>query len=64
MQINDTAIEIINNNSIVFENTIQKSHNDGIKVICQPQRESEKAYPLIQNNYIEASTHNGIVCEG
>jgi len=34
MQINNVAIEIINNGSVIFENTIQKSHIDGIYVKC------------------------------
>ena len=66
MQINETAIEVINNSSLMFANTIQKSHNDGIKALCTGDRFHEKEWskPIIQNNYIEASTHNGIVCEG
>jgi hypothetical protein len=62
MQINDIGIVLLNNKSIVFENTIQKSHEDGIKIICNSRH--HPACPLIQQNYIEASTHNGIVCEG
>mmetsp|Transcript_11521 Transcript_11521/g.19489 ORF Transcript_11521/g.19489 Transcript_11521/m.19489 type:complete len:135 (+) Transcript_11521:202-606(+) len=62
MQINDVGIKIINNKSIIFENTIQKSHDDGIKIICNSR--TDPSCPLIQKNYIEASTHNGIVCEG
>ena len=62
MQINGVGIEILNNKSIVFENTIQKCHDDGIAV--RGTSESHLAQPTIQKNYIEASTHNGIVCEG
>jgi len=64
MQINDTAMTLINNSSMVFENTIQKSHKDGIVCICNSSVSSHTCKPLIQKNYIEASTHNGIVCEG
>lgn len=45
MQINHVAIELINNKSIVFENTIQKSHDDGIKIVCN--NEMYSACPLI-----------------
>lgn len=62
MQISHMAVEIINNKSIVFENTIQKCHEDGIRVTCNSEQMS--ACPLIQKNYIEASTQNGIVCRG
>ena len=62
MQINVLAIEILNNRSIIFENTIQKCHDDGIKVIGNS--DTHTAAPIIQKNYIEASTHNGIVVEG
>ena len=62
MQINDVGILLFNNKSIIFENTIMKSHDDGIKIICNSKL--DPACPLIQQNYIEASTHNGIVCEG
>ena len=53
---------LLNNKSIVFENTIQKCHDDGIKIIGNS--ETQMAAPTIQKNYIEASTHNGIVIEG
>ena len=61
-QICTRGIDIINNKSIVFGNKIQKSHDDGISVICNS--DIDAACPLIQRNFIEACTHNGIVCEG
>ena len=62
MQINDVAIELLNNGSVVYENIIQKSHLNGIQVKCD--NDNNPCCPIIQKNYIEASTHNGIVCEG
>ena len=62
MQINDLGIQLINNKSIVFENTIQKCHEDGIRVTNT--HDKHPCCPLIMKNYIESSTHNGIVCEG
>ena len=62
MQINDCAIEIINNDSIIFENTVQKSTDNGILILCD--NPNTPCQPTIQKNYIEASTHNGIVCQG
>lgn len=56
------GIDIINNKSILFGNKIAKSHDDGISVICNS--DTDAACPLIQRNFIEACTHNGIVCEG
>lgn len=37
MQINEIGILILNNDSIVFENTIQQSHSDGIKIKCDKE---------------------------
>ena len=34
MQINESAIELINNRSVLYANTIQKSHHDGVKCVC------------------------------
>lgn len=62
MQVNDVGVKLVNNKSVVFENTIQKSHDDGIKILCDSR--SDPACPLVQQNYVEASTHNGIVVEG
>ena len=62
MQINDVALQIINSNSYIFENIIQKSIDNGIEIKCIGNGNS--CSPIIQKNYIEASTHYGIVCEG
>ena len=66
MQINETAIELVNNKSILYANTIQKSHHDGVKCVCTADlfTKDNHTEPIIQKNYIEASTHSGIVCEG
>ena len=44
-QISTRGIDIINNKSIVFGNKIQKSHDDGISVICNSDQDA--AAPLI-----------------
>lgn len=62
MQINDIALQLINNNSYIFENIIQKSIDNGIEIKCIGN--GSQCSPLIQKNYIEASTHYGIVVEG
>ena len=62
MQINDIALQLINNNSYIFENIIQKSIDNGIEIKCLGA--NSQCSPLIQKNYIEASTHYGIVVEG
>lgn len=45
MQICEVGIEIINNSSHVFENNIQKSHVEGMKIRCTD--ESFPANPII-----------------
>jgi len=64
MQINDVALQIINNHSYIFENIIQKSIDNGIEIKCIDRGVPSQCSPLIQKNYIEASTHYGIVVEG
>ena len=63
-QISSRGIDIFNNKSILFGNRIQKSHEHGISVVCNSPVELYKATPLIQKNYIESCTKNGIICEG
>lgn len=62
MQIDNTAVELINNKAIVYGNKIQKCHRDAIKISCNA--EDLTCCPLIQRNYIEASVLSGIVVEG
>jgi hypothetical protein len=33
MSVNDVGIEILNNKSILIENVIEKSHENGIKIV-------------------------------
>lgn len=48
MQINELPIELINNNSYVFENTLQKSHDQGIRIKCTSNGEDNiQACPII-----------------
>lgn len=61
-QITTRGVDILNNKSVLFANRIQKSHDDGISVVCNS--EHDVAAPTIQRNFIESCTHNGIVCEG
>jgi hypothetical protein len=61
-QITTRGVDILNNKSVLFANRIQKSHDDGISVVCNS--ENDIAAPTIQRNFIESCTHNGIVCEG
>jgi len=64
-QINDAAIEIINNKSLIYGNKIQKSNLTGIVVACtKPDADSVYSSPLIIRNYIEHSLHHGIRCDG
>jgi len=59
--INEVGIEIISSNSQVMHNQIEKSHENGIKVIS---REEDKlnCEPLIWNNIIYSCGQNGILC--
>lgn len=61
-QISSRGIDIFNNKSIVFGNRIQKSHEHGISVVSNSH--TDYATPLIQRNFIESCTKNGIICEG
>lgn len=64
--INDNAVMIINNQSTVFGNKIQKSNDVGIVAYCRQDSEnqSDMCAPLIMRNWIESSMHDGILCEG
>jgi hypothetical protein len=60
MLINDIGIEIQNNKSIILDNYIQKSHENGIKVVGDDN--NTRAKPHIWRNKIESCGYNGIVC--
>ena len=62
MQINNKAVELINNKAIVYGNKIQKCHRDAITILCDS--DIHMCCPLIQRNYVEASVLCGIVVEG
>lgn len=69
LQINDTAIELTNNNSILYGNKVQKSHANGIAVKCTAAKLPPGALPVrcrpkIIRNFVEGSTQSGIICEG
>jgi len=69
LQINDTAIDITNNKSIVYGNKVQKSHANGIVIKCTAAKANRKELPLtcsprIERNHIEGSTQNGVTCDG
>ena len=64
LQVNEIGIQIVNNSSLVYGNTIQKCHLDGIVIKSTSPMDELKAYPLVISNHIDASSHNGIVCKG
>lgn len=53
----------MNNESILFANKIQKCHYDGI-CITNMQKVTKESNPIIVANYIESSSHNGIIIDG
>lgn len=59
MILNEYGVEIFNNKSRIIDNTIQKSHKDGVKVIGD--NKSTNSAPLIWRNYIRQCGHNGIL---
>lgn len=59
MTLNELGVEIFNNKSRIIDNTIQKSHKEGIKVIGNNR--STNSAPLIWRNYIRQCGHNGII---
>lgn len=62
MSINDCGIELLNNKSRLIENLIEKSHENGIKVLCDAN--TSRCAPLIWKNRIMQSGLNGIFCMG
>lgn len=48
LQINDIAIDIYNNNSILYGNRVQKSHMNGISLKCTAWKKTSNisTYPI------------------
>jgi hypothetical protein len=61
MSINDVGIEINNNRSQLVENLIEKSHENGVRVISESDL---PCLPNIWKNRITQSGLNGIYCAG
>lgn len=62
MSINDEGIELHNNKSQLFENLIEKSHQNGI--LCTSEGDQAGCLPNIWKNRITQSGINGIYCTG
>ena len=62
MSINDIGIEIFNNRSIIIENIIEKSHENGIKIIGD--NKNTRSMPSVWKNRIFSCGYNGILCMG
>ena len=60
LSINDTGIEIQNNKSRIIENFIEKSHENGIKVLSD--NPDSRSKPQIYKNKIFSCGFNGILC--
>lgn len=62
MSINDIGIEVLNNKSKIVENVIEKSHENGIKVVGDDK--NTRSMPSIWKNRIFSCGYNGILCMG
>lgn len=62
MQICNTGIEIHNNKSKIFDNTISKSFENGI--LIKGEDNKTRTMPLIWKNKIEQSNLDGILVYG
>jgi len=60
--INDCGIEILNNKSRVIDNSIEKSHEDGIKIVGYDK--NTRSTPYIWKNRIFSCGYNGVLCLG
>lgn len=60
--INDIGIQVMNNKSRVLDNQIEKSHEDGIKIIGYDK--NTRSTPYIWKNRIFSCGYNGILCLG
>jgi hypothetical protein len=62
MTINDIGVEVLNNKSRIIDNTIEKSHEDGIKIIGYDK--NTRSTPYIWKNKIFSCGWVGILCLG
>ena len=62
MSLNDVGIEILNNKSYVIENLIEKSHENGIKIIGD--HKDTRCMPHIWKNRVTSSGQNGLYAHG
>lgn len=62
LTINDTGIEILNNKSKVIDNNIEKSFENGIKIVGNDNH--TRSMPSIWKNKIFSCGYNGIMCQG
>jgi hypothetical protein len=62
MSINDVGIEILNNKSKIIENIIEKSHENGIKILGDDK--NTRSMPSIWKNRVFSCGYNGIICLG
>ena len=62
MNINDVGIEVLNNKSRIIENIIEKSHENGIKIVGDDK--NTRSTPKIWKNRIFSCGYNGILCMG
>ena len=60
--LNECAIEILNNKSRIIDNIIEKSHENGIKIIGNEK--STKVSTTVWRNSIKNCGHNGILIIG
>lgn len=60
MNINDTGIEVLNNKSKIIENIIEKSFENGIKVVGNDKH--TRSMPIIWKNRVFSCGYNGIMC--
>lgn len=62
ININDVGIEVVNNASKLVDNSIEKSHENGIKIVGH--NPDTRSKPLIYRNKILSCGFNGIICTG
>lgn len=62
MSLNDVGIEILNNKSYLIENNIDKSHENGIKIMGD--HKDTRCMPHVWKNSITGSGQNGIFAIG
>lgn len=62
MTINDNGVEILNNKSKVIDNTVEKSHENGIRIIGYDK--NTRSTPQIWKNTIFSCGQQGILCLG